>query len=252
MGTCVSIPGGSDQNVHIYGNGTVIAGNGNETICIDGRGAITVGAGNDHITLQGSGTIFQYGAGGHDTINLGHGHDTITEAGHATVYGSFGSASVQSGVFEFVQKPGAAPHGHGHGSHPFYEAIALSGDATFVGGTYSTKFVGGTGAVVMQGGPGNDTFVGGSGHTTMTGGAGQDLFKFTSGGKGGTDVIKDFVSGNDKLYLEGHSLSYLQSHGDITVSQGNTYISLDGGKTTVELQGFTNLTSNDITTHHKG
>ena len=42
---------------------------------------------------------------------------------------------------------------------------------------------------------------------------------------------------SDKLYLEGHSLSYLQSHGDITHSGGNTYISLDGGATKIELTG---------------
>jgi len=253
MGTFVSIPGGCDQNVHVYGNGTVIAGDGNDSIRIDGGyGAITVGAGNDHITLQGSGTIFQYGAGGHDTINLGHGDDTITEAGHATVYGSFGSASIQGGTFEFLHDPGA--HGSpDHGSHgSVNEFIAASGSATLLGGTHTAEFVGGTGSVVMQGGTGNDTFVGGSGHTTMTGGSAHNLFQFTSDGKGGASVINNFVSGHDKLYLEGQSLSYLQSHGDVTVSQGNTFISLDGGKTIVELKGFTGLTSNDITTHNKG
>src|SRR5262249_52098314 len=163
-----------------------------------------------------SGTIFQHGTGGHDTINLGCGRDTITEAGHATVYGAFGSASIQGGTFEFLQK-----HGHGHGSDHSYKLLALSGDATLLGGADATRLVGGTGSVVMQGGSGNDTFVGGSGHTTMTGGAGDDLFKFTHRGEGGSDVIKDFVSGSDKLYLEGKSLSYLQSHGDISVSQGN-------------------------------
>jgi Ca2+-binding RTX toxin-like protein len=251
MGTFVSIPGGVNQNVHIYGNGTVVAGDGNDTISIDGRGAITVGAGNDQITLQGSGSIFQHGAGGHDTINLGQGRDTITEAGQATVYGSFGSASIQGGTFEFLHQPGSRDHGsHGHGSHDFVnEIIAGSGSATLLGGSYSAEFVGGTGSVVMQGGTANDTFVGGSGYATMTGGSEHNLFAFTSDGKGGTDVITNFVSGQDKLYLEGQSLSYLQSHGDVTVSHGNTYISLDGGKTMVELKGFTSLTSNDITTH---
>lgn len=271
MGTCVSISGSGDANVHVYGNGTVIAGNGNDTIRIDGNGAVTVGAGNDQITLHGSGSIFEHGAGGHDTINLGHGHDTITEAGHATVYGSFGSATIQGGTVEFLQHGAShdgydAKHDHDrhdrdgrdsdrhdhldHGSnHSFYEVDALSGNATLVGGEHCTEFVGGTGSVIMQGGTGNDTFIGGSGHTTMTGGSAHNLFEFTSSGKGGTDVITNFVSGHDKLYLEGQSLSYLQSHGDVTVSNGNTYISLDGGKTVVELKGFTNLTDHDVTTH---
>jgi Ca2+-binding RTX toxin-like protein len=276
MGTSVSISGSGDANVHVYGNGTVIAGNGNDTIRIDGKGAVTVGAGNDQITLHGSGSIFQRGAGGHDTINLGHGHDTITEAGHATVYGAFGSATVQGGTVEFFHhgSSGGEHHGkhehgkHEHGKHEqdqhdrdgggqsnvgsdhsYYEASVLTGNATLVGGEHCTQFVGGTGSVVMQGGTGNDTFIGGSGHTTMTGGSGHNLFEFTQDGKGGTDVINSFVSGHDKLYLEGQSLCYLQSHGDVTVSNGNTYISLDGGKTIVELKGFTGLSSGDVTTH---
>jgi Ca2+-binding RTX toxin-like protein len=103
--------------------------------------------------------------------------------------------------------------------------------------------------VVMHGGRGDDTFVGGSGHATMTGGSGHNLFEFATHANGGMDVITNFVSGHDKLYLEGKTLSYLQSHGDISVSHGNTFISLDGGQTTVELKGFTHLTSHDVTTH---
>jgi Ca2+-binding RTX toxin-like protein len=243
MGAYVSISGGGDASVHIYGDGTVVAGDGNDSIRIDGNGAVTVGAGNDHITLHGSGRIFEHGAGGHDTINLGKGQDTITEAGRATVYGSFGSVTIQGGTLQTLHQ------GHGSGHDPFYQAAALTGHATLVGGTHCTQFVGGTGSVVMQGGSGNDTLIGGSGHATMTGGSAHNLFEFTSQGKGGVDVITNFVSGHDKLYLEGLSLSYLQSQGDVKVDHGNTFITLDAGKTVIELKGFTNLTSHDVTTH---
>jgi len=228
MGHYVSIPGGSDQSVHIYGSGTVIAGDGNDSINIGGKGAITVGAGNDHITLHGSGTIVQYGAGGHDTINLGHGHDTITEAGTATVYGAFGSVNIQGGTYVFTNK--GLVSSDSHGKHHD------TGNATFVGGSHSTQFVGGPSA--MHGGSHNDTSVGGS--------SSHHLSAFTSHGMGATNVITNFVSGHDKLHLEGQSLSYLQSHGDVTMSHGNTHISLDGGKTTVELKGFS---AHDVTTH---
>jgi Ca2+-binding RTX toxin-like protein len=254
MGTCVSISGGGDAKIHIYGNGTVIAGGGNDSVRIDGNGKITVGAGNDHITLHGSGSILQKGAGGHDTINIGHGHDTVTEAGTATIYGGFGSATVQGGTISFKYHEGKdEAHERGHkwqgDVHSFHQAAALSGNATLLGGTHCTEFVGGTGKVIMQGGTGNDTFIGGSGHTTMTGGSAHNLFEFTKGGKGGADLVNNFVHGHDKLYLEGKSFCWLQSHHDITVSGGNTYISLDGGKTTVELKGFTDLKSSDITSH---
>jgi hypothetical protein len=74
------------------------------------------------------------------------------------------------------------------------------------------------------------------------------VFEFLSSEKGGQHVVQNFVSG-DQLYVEGHSLSYLQSHGDIKSHGGNTYISIDGGKTTIELQGVKSLSSSDITTH---
>jgi len=245
MGTFVSISGGGDASVHIYGNGSVAAGNGNDTIQIDGNGSITVGSGHDALTLNGAtGYILQNGHSGNDTINLGSGRDSITEAGTATVYGSFGSATIEGGKFQFLTQ--------GTGANP-YQELAINGKATLIGGSHSTEFIGGSGSVVMQGGSGNDTFIGGSGHATMTGGSGQNLFVIgCHGGIGGTDVITNFVSGNDQVYLESHSYDWLMSHGDITVSHGNTYITLDGGQTTVELKGFTGLTSGDVTTTHKG
>ena len=243
MGTFVSISGGGSANVHIYGNGSVAAGNGNDTIQIDGNGRVTVGSGHDVLTLNGQhGYILQNGAGGNDTINLGSGQDSITEAGTATVHGAFGSATVQGGKFQF--------YGKGTTANPWKE-LAIDGKATLVGGgCHPTEFIAGSGSVVMQGSMGNDTFIGGSGLSTMTGGTGHNLFEVVGrGGIGGTDVITNFVSGHDQLFLEAHSYDWLMSHGDITVSHGNTYISLDGGQTTVELKGFTGLTSGDVTTH---
>ena len=96
---------------------------------------------------------------------------------------------------------------------------------------------------------GKPTLVGGSGHDTMVGGSGNDVFAFDWAGKGGQHLVTDFVHGQDKLYLEGYSLSWLESHNKISTSGGNTYISLDGGKTQVELKGVTHLTDSDVTTH---
>jgi hypothetical protein len=223
MATFVSIPGGEKAFVPIYGNGSVAAGYGNDSIRISGNGRITVGGGNDHITLDGSGTIIQQssvGHHGHDTINLGSGNDTVLEAGKATVHGAFGHATISGGKFEFLNHHGVSSE------------VALSGKATLVGGAQDTKFI-----------------VGGTAQATMIGGSGHNLFAFVGDHHSGTDVIKNFVSGHDKLYLEGHSLSYLESHGDVRMSHGNTYITLDGGKTTVELKGFTSLNSSDVATH---
>jgi Ca2+-binding RTX toxin-like protein len=277
MGTFVSVSGGDKVLINIYGNGTVAAGNGNDTIRIDGSGNVSVGAGNDSITLNGPGYILQQNSGsmiGNDTINLGSGNDTLTEAGKATVYGAFGSATVDGGKFQFLQVPNGAAaaqvgasgyssaynpnagaaHGGGtsavanSGPGSFtYQELAINGAATLLGGAQADQFIGGSGSVVMQGGTGNDTFMGGSGEATMTGGTGQNLFDFNFQSKGGTSVITNFVSGHDQLYLEGQSLSYLQANNDIHVSGGNTTITLDGGQTMVELKGFTgHLSAGDI------
>lgn len=239
MAHYISVPGSGNVDVTVYGRGTVIAGSGNDSIDITGKGKIIVGSGHDTLSLGKGGTIWQHGSSGEDTINLGKGDYTIHEQGNATVTGAFGSATVSGGELQIQS-----------GSHGVVKEIADSGNVTLLGGGANTEFVGSRhGSTVMQGGTGNDTFVGGAGHDTMIGGSGHDLFEFLKSGHGGQTVIENFVSGQDQLYLEGHSLSWLTSHGDITSSGTNTYIHLDGGKTTIELQGVTTLDPSDVTTH---
>jgi Ca2+-binding RTX toxin-like protein len=222
----------------VFGSGdTVTAGNHNDSIEVQGNGTIKVGTGHDLIDMWGSGSITA--AKGHDTIYLGHGHDTLTIKGTAEVHTGTGCATVTGGTFEFnYLKTGVADY------------IAHSGSQTLLGAVGPTEYVGGTGKTSMVGGAGNDTFVGGSGHDTMVGGTGTNLFEFLKTEKGGTHVISNFVSGQDKLYLEGYSLSYLETHKDVTTHGGNTYIHLDGGKTTIELKGFTGLSDTDVTKGH--
>jgi Ca2+-binding RTX toxin-like protein len=243
-GTYISVPGSSKVDITVFGKGTVIAGGGNDRIVIEGKNSkIVAGAGHDTLSLHAGGTISQLGSAGRDTIHIGTGTTTIYEQGHATVTGpytggAFGSATIFGGVLKVIESAGVN------------KDIAVSGKMTLVGSSAPTEFVGGTGSTSMVGGTGKDTFIGGTGHETMVGGTGKDLFEFLSADKGGHAIIKDFVSGQDQLYLEGHSLSYLEKHGDISTHGGNTYISLDGGKTTIELQGFTGLKGTDITTKH--
>ena len=218
-------------------NGTVKAGSGNDSIDIGKSGRVTIGGGNDTITFGGSGVVKQYGLSGNDTITFGHGNDTVIVEGKASVHGAFGDATITGGKLTI---------GDLHGGQ---DVKAVSGDATLVGGKGAQEFIGGTGHVQMDTGKGNDTLVGGSGFDTMMGGAGHDVFAFNWIGQGGQHLITDFVHGQDKLYLEGYTLSWLESHNKVSTSGGNTYISLDGGKTTVELQGVTSLTASDVTTH---
>jgi Ca2+-binding RTX toxin-like protein len=238
VATYVSIPGSGKVDLTVYGRGTVIAGSGNDRIDITGQGQIIVGSGHDTLTLGAGGTIWEHGSSGKDTINLGKGDYTIYEQGKATVTGAFGSATISGGELQVVQGWGVT------------EEIAVSGKLTLQGGASQTEFVGGGGSTLMRGGgKGNDTFVGGSGHDTMIGGSGHNLFEFLKSQAGGQAVITNFVSGHDQLYLEGYSLSWLESHHDITTHGSNTWISLDGGKTTIELEGVKTLKPSDVTTH---
>jgi Ca2+-binding RTX toxin-like protein len=92
------------------------------------------------------------------------------------------------------------------------------------------------------------TITGGAGGDTLTGGAGKNLFEFLSADSGGAHTITNFVS-QDQLYVNGYSLSYLAAQHDISVQGGNTFINIDGGKTSIELKGFTGLNSSEIVTH---
>jgi Ca2+-binding RTX toxin-like protein len=245
-GTYISVPGSHKVDITVYGKGTVIAGGGNDKIAITDVGKIVVGAGRDTLSLYKGGTLSQLGGAGRDTIHIGTGNTTIYEQGHATVTGpyssgAFGSATIFGGELKVTVSHGATTE------------TAVSGKMTLLGSAAPTEFIGGHGSASltsMVGGKGADTFIGGAGHDTMTGGKGADLFEFTSAEKGGHHLITDFVSGQDQLYLEGHTLSYLEKHGDISAHGGNSYISLDGGKTTIELENVTHLKGSDITDKH--
>lgn len=232
----ISIPGSSNVDITVYGPGTVIAGNGNDRIDITGQGSIIVGSGHDTLTLNTTGVISQVGSLGHDTIYTGTGNSVVYEQGLATVHGAFGALDIYGGSMEVKYYNGVP-----------VESV-LSGHATLIGGATDPEFLAGPGTSYMQGGTGNDTFVGGSGHATMIGGTGQNLFEFITKESGGQDIIKNFVAGHDQLYVEGYSLSYLESHHDISTHGGNTYITIDSGQTTIELQGVSTLKASDFTT----
>jgi|SRR5579859_1668822 len=152
--------------------------------------------------------------GGNDTINLGSGHDTVFQHGQASVYAQLGTTMA--------------------GGHHFGDM----GIATLVGGDHTSQFVSHAANL------GLDTSAGGASHD-MTGGAGKVFAVLSSGHQ----VISNFVAGHDHLYLEGHDLAYLTQHHDVSSSGGNTFITLDGGATTVELKGISSLHNTDITTH---
>jgi len=238
--------GSGNNNINVGGNATVRAGSGNDRVAVQGTGQISVGGGNDTLNLYGSGRIVETGTKGHDSISLGTGNDTIYVQGSATVHSaahyrhiSSGSTNLYYSTYQNTSLGGATIVGGGlvqNHSQGIAEEFAVSGKATIVGGSAAMVIGGGTGSAVLKGGSGHDTFIGGSGHDTMTGVGDHNVFEFVASPQGGTHVITNFVSG-DTLNVEGHNLAYLLSHGDVTTKDGNTIITVDGGRTTIELKG---------------
>jgi hypothetical protein len=219
VGTTVSIAGSGKADVTVFGRGTVIAGNGDDKINITGQGKIVVGSGNDTLSLGHGGTITEHGASGHDTIHIGStGVYTITEQGHATVTGAFGSATISGGTLKIVESPGHAPREIVTGGH-----VTLIG----AGSTGTTAGSGSTGSTHTQGSAGHDTQAGSS--------SSHNLFNFAK--HDSQHLLKNFVAGENHLTVAGHTLNYMQNMKDITLHADKTVIGMDGGRTTIELHG---------------
>ena len=79
------------------------------------------------------------------------------------------------------------------------------------GNVLDNKLIGNLAVNVLSGLVGSDTLDGGSGNDTLTGGLGNDTFIFSSGIKGNKniDTVKDFVHGQDKIYLSADIFSKL-------------------------------------------
>jgi Ca2+-binding RTX toxin-like protein len=78
--------------------------------------------------------------------------------------------------------------------------------AIVVGTDGSDTLAGTSAAEIISAGAGNDTLTGGGGADTLIGGAGSDVFRLTAATDSATsapDIIVDFVSGTDKIALNG-------------------------------------------------
>jgi hypothetical protein len=230
----ISVSGSGNIDPTIYGKGTVIVGNGNDRVDITGVGKIIAGSGHDTLTLGQGGVIYERGASGHDTINIGSGNATIYEQGYATIHGAFGTVTV-----------------HGHGI-----TIHQTAGETSSGSSHSSTVTSSSGHDTVVTGAGQHSAVGGSVHHSFDwaprqGGMERNPFEVLAQQLGGQHIITNFISSAAPVvHVEGHTLSFLAPHHDISTHGGNTYISMDGGKTSIELQGVTTLKLSDITSKH--
>ena len=87
--------------------------------------------------------------------------------------------------------------------------------------------MGGAGKDKLYGDDGNDTLRGGTGNDSLMGGKGADAFVYTSG----NDVIVDYTTGEDKIYLASGSISKVTKSGkNVTFKVGSGSIKVQNGK----------------------
>jgi Ca2+-binding RTX toxin-like protein len=104
------------------------------------------------------------------------------------------------------------------------DAIDGTGNALanrITGNANANLLQGGGGIDNLKGGAGNDTLVGGAGNDVLTGGTGADAFRFYGSSPfifppvlEGSDVITDFVLGEDRVELYTNSWGGLPAPGD--------------------------------------
>jgi RTX calcium-binding nonapeptide repeat (4 copies) len=117
------------------------------------------------------------------------------------------------------------------------------GDDILLGGSGDDTLYGEAGDDVINGGNGNDFILAWKGDDEVSGGAGSDIFVFSPGH--GTDIITDFVVGEDRIGLKG-GLTFT----DLSVSIDGTKTEIAvGDETLAILNGVTNaLTELDFVT----
>ncbi|WP_212001903.1 calcium-binding protein [Bradyrhizobium sp. JYMT SZCCT0180] len=126
--------------------------------------------------------------------------------------------------------------------------LVSDGDgSTHTGNTGNDLLFGGAGADTLDGGGGNDLLVGAGGVDTLTGGTGSDTFVLTN--TSGSDVINDFVTADDTLYLSG--FSYAGSGNGFNSIVTVTTAGLGGAGTSIagaDLVRFNLTNTNDVDT----
>lgn len=178
------------------GNDTLLGGQGRDSLDgQDGHDLLDGGSGDDTLA-GGQGADILRGGSGNDLLQGMVGNDRLWgQSGHDTLQGGGGNDALAGG------------NGNDRLLGQWGDDL-LSGDAgndVLDGGDGQDLLSGGAGADHLIGGAGDDILVGGFGKDVMTGGAGRDGFVFLDKVEAlvGSvrDVITDFVSGEDVIYL---------------------------------------------------
>ncbi|MEM8852281.1 MAG: hypothetical protein AAGD34_01195 [Pseudomonadota bacterium] len=158
-------------------------------------GRLLIGTPEPDRLQGGSGDDEARGKGGDDTINGRKGDDGLFgDANDDLILGGNGSDLLVGGTGNDVLK--------GENGRDFLNGEG--GNDLLEGGDGRDALFGDGGNDSLFGGDGNDYLKGDSGRNELTGGEGDDDFVISSRGK--TDIVLDFVSGEDTIVFQGDFL----------------------------------------------
>jgi Ca2+-binding RTX toxin-like protein len=174
---------GSDVVIDASGDNIVSTGRGADLIMLgSGANAVSAGAGDD-VVVTGAGA---------DVVKLGSGNDWLfAGAGDDAVRGGRGDDTV----------------------------LGHEGNDTLSGGKGADDLQGGADDDRLNGGQDADRLDGGTGNDTLTGGDGADVFVFARGS--GSDVLRDFEDGLDRIEIDTASTGITGLAGLGLAQQGN-------------------------------
>lgn len=168
-------------------------------------------AGND--TLDGGAGIDRLVGGVGDDLYIVQSGDIVVELsnqGTDTVFVTSGAGFTLSANVEALILGGTVVRGIGNA-----DGNAIIGNATantLLGMGGADLLHGEGGNDVLNGGDGDDTLSGGDGVDRLTGGAGADVFLFSSKFTRDYDIVNDFVSGVDRIGVDGQTFGLMASN----------------------------------------
>jgi Ca2+-binding RTX toxin-like protein len=176
----------------------------------DGNDQLSGGEGRDHLT-GGRGADRLDGGAGDDTASYaGSSSGVVVDLGFNQGYGG----DAEGDTFSSIEYVVGSAHADGlYGNNSWNVFNAGDGDDTISGLGGDDWLFGEGGNDLILGGLGQDYIYGGTGDDTLIGGEGADTFVFQPGG--GHDTIRDFVSGTDRIVMQGFDGRLLGTDGRI-------------------------------------
>jgi hypothetical protein len=237
LGSLIYNGGAAPGTVVGTGGQVVVNGgsaNGNELWAGTSYAQYNGGSGSA-IVVGGTQAMFVVGGAGPMTVFGGTGANVIEgAAGNSVFVAGFGPSTISAATGNSVYVLGSAQVSvAGNAGVEVYAGLSAAGNI----------FQANTGSETLWGGAGNDSFYAGSGNGTFVSGGGGDIFNFTNGLGGGTDLIVGFDPGIDTISLHGYGLAAPV----LSVVNGSTHFTLSDG-TNVALYNVANVTSANFST----